>query len=91
MTTTLPRADSTPPALRPVPVRLRTAVELALMLGGVAGWVAVLHHEVGGDGADRAAALTALVRHGELVNNPYSLIGPLFAAPLLAIDDRLLA
>ncbi len=61
------------------------------MLGGVAGWAAVLHHEVGGDGADRAAALSALVRHGELVNNPYSLIGPLFAAPLLAIDDRLLA
>ncbi|NUT34150.1 MAG: hypothetical protein HOV79_13875 [Hamadaea sp.] len=86
-----PQTAEAPPipargATRPRWERFAPKVDFALFLGGVAGLLLVLPHEIGGDGEERAKALTQLMTDGALSTNPYSLIGPLFAAPLWAVD-----
>jgi hypothetical protein len=66
------------------------AVDYTLLACGVAALALVLPHEFGGDGAERVKALNQLLTGNGFSTNAYSLIGPIFAAPLWAVDTDLL-
>ncbi|HEY3999568.1 MAG TPA: hypothetical protein VGO93_11920 [Candidatus Xenobia bacterium] len=57
-------------------------VELALTAVGVVVLFLYMHFDLWGDGLVRYRALDALLGHGALAAQKYSLIGPLFSAPL---------
>jgi hypothetical protein len=58
------------------------AFETALIVLGVVALLVLLPHHVDKDGYDRYQALSALLGHGRILDTKYSLIGPLFSAPL---------
>lgn len=60
----------------------RTVFEVSLLLVGLGAQLFKPHVEVYGDGAVRFLSLTALLQDGKLTNYRYSLVGPLFSAPL---------
>lgn len=61
--------------------RVSAVVETALIvIGLITAWL--LPHQIASDAAVRFAALSDLLRHGRLSPNPYSMVGPLFSAPL---------
>ena len=62
--------------------RLRAWVETSLIVLGVLAQFFLLPHILDADGKTRYQALDALLRNDVLLDNKYSLIGPLFAAPL---------
>lgn len=57
-------------------------IETSLIVLGLLAQFFLLPHVFDADGQTRYAALDALLRHATLVDDKYSLIGPLFAAPL---------
>ena len=61
---------------------LRGAFETALIIGGLLANLALLPHTLVGDGLDRFYALSQLLRGAGFSSIKYSLIGPIFAAPL---------
>ncbi|MBP2707040.1 hypothetical protein JOL79_24960 [Microbispora sp. RL4-1S] len=57
--------------------------EFALIIGGLAGIIVLLPHSLlWGDGGYRYVQLWQLMMSGEVSQDKYSLIGPLFSAPL---------
>jgi hypothetical protein len=56
--------------------------EWALIDAGIVLLFFVVPHALLGDGRVRFETLTALLEHGTLTNTPYSVVGPLFSAPL---------
>ncbi len=60
----------------------RAIIETALILAALVGALTLLPHVIGGDGAHRFEALTALLTGSGSINTKYSLLGPVFAAPL---------
>ena len=60
----------------------RDLVSLLLIALGVVALLFVVPHDVSGDGRIRYDALVALLEHGTIVPTAYSLVGPLFSAPL---------
>jgi hypothetical protein len=62
--------------------RLRAWVETSLIVLGLLAQFFLLPHILDADGETRYQALDALLRNDVLLENKYSLIGPLFAAPL---------
>src|SRR3954471_112922 len=65
------------------------SVTLALTGIALALLFFVVPHAITGDGYVRYSKVDALVRGGTLTREPYSLVGPLFAAPLWALGrDR---
>jgi hypothetical protein len=78
-------------ATREAPVRVRPSVgsgwrariETSLiMLGFVFAFFVLRHSGIYGDGRLRFQALSDLLEHGHILNTKYSLVGPLFSAPL---------
>src|SRR6185437_5075283 len=70
---------------RQAPVRRWTArgvLETALIILGLVANLTLLPHTIAGDGARRYAALVQLLSGKGVPNSQYSLIGPIFAAPL---------
>jgi hypothetical protein len=67
----------------------RAAFETGLILLGLAALLVLLPHHVFSDGALREATLTQLLAHGRLSRERYSLIGPLFSAPLWLVGQWL--
>jgi hypothetical protein len=59
----------------------RAAFEVGLIALAVAGDYALLPHVIGGDGAYRFQALSALLTRQGAMSAKYSLLGPIFAAP----------
>lgn len=73
-----------------------TSVRLLLRVGAgallpicVFSMALALPYNITGDGAARFAELDALLRHGVLSQNSYSLIGPLFSTPLYLLGAAL--
>jgi MYXO-CTERM domain-containing protein len=62
--------------------RLRATFETALIVTGLAAMAFLLDHQVIADAAEREKMLTALLADGDLLRLKYSIVGPLFAAPL---------
>jgi hypothetical protein len=62
--------------------RLGACVETSLIILGLLAQFFLLPHILDADGKTRYQALDALLRNNVLLDNKYSLIGPLFAAPL---------
>jgi len=62
--------------------RLRVWVETSLILLGLLAQFFLLPHILDADGLTRYQMLDTLLRNGALMESKYSLIGPLFAAPL---------
>jgi hypothetical protein len=62
--------------------RLSAWVETSLIVLGLLAQFFLLPHILDADGKTRFQALDALLRNNVLLDNKYSLIGPLFAAPL---------
>ncbi len=60
----------------------RGIFETVLLLAALVGALTLLPHVIGGDAAHRYAALTALLTGKDTVTTKYSLLGPVFAAPL---------
>jgi hypothetical protein len=56
--------------------------EWALVDIGIVLLFVVVPHSLLGDGRVRFVTLTNLLEHGTLTNTPYSIVGPLFSAPL---------
>ncbi|MGY0236500.1 hypothetical protein [Longispora urticae] len=69
--------------------RILAVTETVLIVLGLAGFLFVLPHNIGGDASKRYEALTALVLRGDLIGNEYSLVGPLFAGQLFLIGHLL--
>lgn len=63
------------------------AVENALIFAGLALLAFGQQHQIIGDGLARYQALVELMQQRHLSEMPYSLIGPIFAAPLWAIGQ----
>jgi hypothetical protein len=63
-------------------VSSRALFETALIVVAVAGAFVLLPHVIGGDAAHRFAALSALLTRNGAISTKYSLLGPIFAAPL---------
>jgi hypothetical protein len=63
------------------------AVETALILAGLVLLAIGQRHQITSDGRARYDALTQLFHTGVLSDNQYSLIGPLFATPLLLLGE----
>jgi hypothetical protein len=84
MTTTEPVAVDDAPA-RVRSGRLRPAVETVLIVTGPLIFALVLPHYVIADALIRYDNLVALL-HGHLPPGRYSLVGPLFATPLVLVD-----
>ena len=57
-------------------------IETALIVAALVGALILLPHVIGGDGARRYDALTALLTGKGGIGTKYSLLGPVFAAPL---------
>lgn len=84
--TAAPEAGSTTPprssaADRWWPPRASAAIETALIVAGLVA-LFLLPHDIFWDAAFRYRALVALLEHGQILAIKYSLIGPLFSAPL---------
>ena len=60
----------------------RGALETGLILVALAGVLTLPPHALGGDGAHRFETLTALLTGTGSIASKYSLLGPIFAAPL---------
>ncbi|GIG60495.1 hypothetical protein Lfu02_48670 [Longispora fulva] len=65
--------------------RILAVTETVLIVLGLVGFLVLLPHDIGGDASKRFEALSALIWHGRLIGNEYSLVGPLFATPLLLL------
>ncbi|MFI5274734.1 MAG: hypothetical protein ACHQ4H_17010 [Ktedonobacterales bacterium] len=63
-------------------LRLRARVETGLIIAGLLAMFVLLEHGIWGDGRVRYDMLTALLQRGQLTTAKYSLMGPLFSAPL---------
>lgn len=61
---------------------VRGAVETSMIVLGLLINFQLVPHNLGGDGETRYQALSSLLQHGVLDASKYSLIGPLFSAPL---------
>lgn len=61
---------------------LRDAFEIGMIVLGLLINFQLVPHNLGGDGQTRYQALSLLLQHGALDTSKYSLIGPLFSAPL---------
>jgi hypothetical protein len=70
-------------------VRGRAWVEIGLIVAGLLAQFFLLPHVLEADGKTRYLTLAALLRSGAIVNSRYSLIGPLFAAPLWFLGKAL--
>ena len=85
-TATLHAPDAQPTAqARQAPWRRWTArgvMETALIILGLLANLTLLPHTIAGDGARRYTALVQLLSGHGISNAQYSLIGPIFAAPL---------
>jgi hypothetical protein len=57
-------------------------IEGGLIVTGLVAQFFLLYHGIWGDGAERFDMLTQLLGHGTIPGNRYSLVGPLFSAPL---------
>ncbi len=66
---------------------VRGCGETALLIGGLLANRVLLPHTIAGDGAHRYAALTQLLGGKGFAHTAYSLIGPIFAAPLWALGQ----
>ncbi len=81
-----PRAGVTSVALatmkRARHVSLGAVFETALILAALVGAITLLPHVIGGDATRRYDALTALLTGQGSTATKYSLLGPIFAAPL---------
>lgn len=80
-------------ALLPPPVRRWTTwaspatIETVLIALGLLALLVLVPHDVNkSDGSVRYAALTDLLAHGRRDAVPFSIVGPLFAAPLWLVD-----
>lgn len=62
--------------------RPRAAVELALLFGGILILFYALPHRLAGDGQIRFDSLRELLERGRWADMKYSMLGPLFSAPL---------
>jgi hypothetical protein len=73
----------------PATERSRALVETALIVVGLAVLFAAAPHEVAGDDGVRFAHIEGLLHHGDLSGkgDGYSLIGPLFSLPFLALGE----
>lgn len=60
----------------------RGVFETMLLLAALVGALTLLPHGIGGDATHRYAALTALLTGKDTIATKYSLLGPIFAAPL---------
>ncbi|HEX9037344.1 MAG TPA: hypothetical protein VF808_10180 [Ktedonobacterales bacterium] len=69
-------------AVTPRPITPQAVFETALIVLALAGALFLLPHVIGGDAARRYAALTALLTGKGAGATKYSLLGPIFAAPL---------
>ncbi len=67
----------------------RATFETGLIFLGLLALLVLLPHHVFSDGAVREASLTQLLAHGHLSSARYSLIGPLFSAPLWLVGTWL--
>jgi hypothetical protein len=65
--------------------RLSVWIESSLIVIGLLAQLFLLPHVISSDGTVRYQALDALLRNAALSDNKYSLIGPLFAAPLWVV------
>lgn len=80
--------ESAPPRAADTPRNwLVAAVETALIFVGLVLLAFGQQHQIIGDGLARYQALTDLMQQRHLSEMPYSLIGPIFAAPLWAIGQ----
>jgi hypothetical protein len=80
-----PAADTESGSAPRSPTDLRAVVEWAFIGAGVAIFGFVLPHYIFGDAVDRYASVQALLDQGRLVAGPYSVVGPLFAIPLVLL------
>lgn len=64
-------------------------IETSLIFLGLAAQFFLLPHVFGADGQTRYDMLDALLRNGALIESKYSLIGPLFAAPVWLLGKAL--
>lgn len=78
-----PAADE----LAPLVARLLAGVEYALIVTGLALLAFGQQHQMIGDGLQRYQALVELLEQRHLPGTDYSMIGPLFAAPLWAVGQ----
>ncbi|MGE3171877.1 MAG: hypothetical protein AB7O97_04575 [Planctomycetota bacterium] len=62
---------------------------LALLVALFAAHALLLEHQIFGDGVLRAEAVRALALEGRLTGARYSIVGPMFAAPLCWLDALL--
>jgi hypothetical protein len=65
------------------------AIETALIALGLAALLFLLPHTVSGDALDRMQELTLLLGKGIVSSRKYSLIGPLFSAPLWLLGNAI--
>lgn len=80
------RPDS--PALDVRLRRLAPIVEWGLIVIALVALLLIPDRQIGSDGVGRLGDLTALLRTGVLDDGRYSLIGPLFSAPLWLLGQR---
>lgn len=71
--------------------RLSTLVDWLLILGAAAVLGFGQTHTVYGDAVWRRISLVDLLKNHMLDRHPYSLVGPIFSAPLWEIDPKLIA
>lgn len=60
----------------------RDAIDVGLIVVGLLINLVLVPHNLGGDGESRFQSLSLLLQHGILDDSKYSLIGPVFSAPL---------
>jgi hypothetical protein len=63
-------------------VRIQAIIETTLIIAGLLALLFLLPHGMYGDGRKRFNALSQLLGHGIIPNSEYSMVGPLFSAPL---------
>jgi hypothetical protein len=70
-----------------VPQRTRALVETLLIVCGLVVLFVVPIHEIGGDNGSRLFDIEQLLHHGQIVNDRYSLVGPLVSTPFLLLGE----